>query len=269
MSGLSVTIIGQGKVGRAFEMILRNGGVSVNLLPGRTLNLAHDLSGIILLTVPDDVIASVGSKIANHLTQGTVVAHCSGVLESAVLGDARSRGCAVASFHPLQTFPTVEAAVRDLPKAVIVIEGDTVAVEALRSLGKSIAKEVLVIPPGTKALYHAAAVLASNFTVTLLAAAERVAKAAGIPSLDAFMPLIEATVANVRTLGPAQALTGPISRGDSGTVAKHLEALSSHQPHVVALYLELARLTVDLAEKGGKISEQVAQRLERELERKD
>ncbi len=106
-----------------------------------------------------------------------------------------------------------------------------------------------------KALYHAAAVISSNSLVTIEALAERLFREAGVEDPLAVMaPLIEGTVDNLIELGPAAALTGPVTRGDAGTIRRNLEALASHARDTVPVYVALARASLDLAERAGRLA---------------
>ena len=210
---------------------------------------------LVLLTVPDDAIGPLCRRLADAgaFRKGAIVAHCSGALGSDVLAPARDCGCHVGSMHPLQTFPTVEAALGKLPGSYFFIEGDPPVARTLSRLAVAVGGIPIRIAPQAKTLYHAAACVASNYLVTLMDAALQVGSAAGIAPaklLRALEPLVRATVDNVFALGPARALTGPIARGDAQTVRRHQKALRRANPRLAALYAILARWTEDLAKRG-------------------
>lgn len=213
--------------------------------------------GLVLLTVPDDAIEGLCAELAGRdaFAPGSVVAHCSGALDSGVLAAGRDRcGCRVGSMHPLQTFPNVTAAVERLPGSWFFCEGDDEAVAELTALVEAIGGRAGRIAPGAKALYHAAAATACNSLTAVLDAAVAMAEAAGIDrgtALQALGPLVRATVENVLATGPRAALTGPVARGDTATVARHLDALAASAPELLELYRVLARRTVDLAGRKG------------------
>jgi len=285
-----ISIIGPGKVGTALGVLCARAGWNVIAVGGgrpgsapaaaaaigsatRACSAAEaaGAAAVVLLTVPDDRIATVCHELAaaGAFHAGAVVAHCCGAMGSDVLAEARACGADVGSFHPLQTFPTVEAAVARLPGSSCFIEGDDRAWAALASLAAAIGATAMRIRPEAKALYHAAAATACNFLVTLLdCAATMLAQALGDDApanrdqaLAALGPLVEATLSNVLQLGPERALTGPIARGDVETVRRHLAAVGQQDAQLAALYRTLGALTVDLAARKGSLSAEVAERL--------
>jgi predicted short-subunit dehydrogenase-like oxidoreductase (DUF2520 family) len=221
----------------------------------------------VLLTVPDDAIEASCRELvsARAFARGSLVAHCSGALSSECLAPARRElGCHVASFHPLQSFPTIEAALASLPGSYCFDEGDEVALAALEDLGTAIGAHCVRIDTEHKALYHAAAVMACNYLTGLLDAALSLAASARIErrtAWQALAPLVRATVENVSELGTGAALTGPIARGDLETVATHLAALDRSAPELSDLYRALGSWTVGLARRQGSIEEGVARAL--------
>jgi predicted short-subunit dehydrogenase-like oxidoreductase (DUF2520 family) len=224
---------------------------------------------LVLLTVSDDAVASVCEELAESFAPDAVVAHCSGALGSDVLVSARRRGCAVGSMHPLQTFPTVAAAIAALRGAYCFIEGDPPAVAALECLAKDIGAQAVPIASAAKPLYHAAAVVACNYLTALLDAAGALCARAGIKpptARAALAPLVRATLENVLAAGPEAALTGPIARGDVATVRRHLEALAGGEAELEELYRAMGRWTVALARRKGTIDAAQAQALRRALD---
>ncbi len=225
---------------------------------------AAGAADIVLLTVPDDAIAALCSELAEAkaFRGGAVVAHCSGALTSDILAPARQCGCKVASMHPMQTFPTAEAAVEKLPGAYFFIEGDDKAAAAMENLARDIGGRPTRIARESKVLYHAAAVMACNYLTALLDAALTTAEKAGIPragAIEAFEPLIRATVDNVLAAGPEKALTGPIARGDIETVRRHLQAIDELE--LKRLYRAAGEWTAGLARRKGTIDDATAEAL--------
>ena len=279
-----ISIIGPGKVGTALGVLARRAGLRVAAIAGRSAagaaQAAKALGGakacspaeaaatapLVLLTVPDDAIAGVCADLAakKAFRREAVVAHCSGALASGVLAPAReSCGCRVGSMHPLQTFPTPEAAVDRLPGAYFFIEGDAQAAEVLEALATAIGGRCVRIAPEAKSLYHAAAVMACNYLAALLDGAAALAERAGIErrtELSAIEPLVRATIDNVFTLGPAGALTGPIERGDVETLRRHISAMRGCDENLRVAFAAMGKLTVDLALKKGSISAATAQK---------
>jgi predicted short-subunit dehydrogenase-like oxidoreductase (DUF2520 family) len=142
----------------------------------------------------------------------------------------------VLSLHPLQTCPTVEAALERMTGAGFAV---TAADEAGYALGERLALDAggrpFRLADDVKPLYHAAAVFASNYLVTVTALAHELERASGVDDPEAILaPLQSATLANVERVGPAEALTGPAVRGDAGTVERNLEALAKHRAEAVA-----------------------------------
>jgi predicted short-subunit dehydrogenase-like oxidoreductase (DUF2520 family) len=202
---------------------------------------------------------------ARALARGTVVAHCSGALSSECLDPAREElGCRVASFHPLQSFPTVEAALASVPGSYCFGEGDEAALLALEELGAAIGVHCVRIDTRHKALYHAAAVMACNYLTGLMDASLTLAASARIDRVVAWRalePLIRATVENISELGTEAALTGPIARGDRRTVTNQLEVLDRNARELSDLYRALGSWTVGVALRKGSIDERTARAL--------
>ena len=219
---------------------------------------------LILLTVSDDAIEETASRLADQgaFARGAVVAHCSGALSShALLPAAMAATCPLGSMHPLQTFPTVDTALAKLPGTYFFCEGDDAAVAVLEQLARDIGGKPVRIAPEAKTLYHAAAVIACNYLVSLLDAALTIEEAAGISrstARAALGPLVRATVENALSMGPVEALTGPIARGDAGTIQRHIEALGELPAQFRILYAALGGYTVELAVRKGSIDTSTA-----------
>ncbi|MCJ7543376.1 MAG: DUF2520 domain-containing protein [Phycisphaerae bacterium] len=283
-----IAIIGPGKVGMAIGILAAKAGRTVAAVGGRdaaraaqaaaaigpgtkacTPRQAAGSAGLVLLTVSDDAVGSVCDELAGAFAEGAVVAHCSGVLDSGVLASARARGCAVGSMHPLQTFPSVGAAIDALGGAYCFIEGDSPAVKALERLAADIGAHPVPIASGAKPLYHAAAAVACNYLAALLDAASALCRQAGIDeptARRALAPLVRRTLENVLAEGPAAALTGPIARGDVATVRRHLAAMAGVEADLEKLYRALGRWTVALALRKGTIDAAKAATLRRLLD---
>jgi len=287
---LNIAIIGPGKVGTALTVLAGRAGYQVVALGARNRQRAagasRRISGhpvavspaeaaavadIVLLTVSDSAIASVCDDLAEMgaFKRSSIVAHCCGALGSHVLASAkRLCGCRIASMHPLQTFPSAQAAVDSMPGAYFFLEGDANAVTELSRFVRAIGGKAVKLPGGvkakrTKALYHASACMASNYLAALMDAAIAAAKLAGIPAgtaWPALEKLVQATLRNVSAFGPAKALTGPISRGDAETVRRHLDALAKDKA-LDHLYRALGLWTADLARRKGTIDAKTQRQL--------
>jgi predicted short-subunit dehydrogenase-like oxidoreductase (DUF2520 family) len=198
------------------------------------------------LCVPDAQIERVARRLTRRITGscgsmgGRVLLHSSGVYSSAILSIAREAGAVVASVHPLMSFPT---------RKPVPLDGVPFAVEAagrlktkLYRLVKELGGRPFAIQPEGKALYHAAAVMASPLLVSLAAAIEETARLAGLSGREAealLQPIMEATLRNYFRDGAAQSFSGPFARGDAKTVSLHLAALRAH-PLLSHIYTSLA-----------------------------
>lgn len=279
----SIAIIGAGKVGTAIGVLATRSGYRVTAVADRDRRCAEEAARrigtqvpvlpahgaasraeLVLLAVPDDAIEATCRELAaaRAFGRGALVAHCSGALSSECLSTAREElACHVASFHPLQSFPTVEVALASLPGSYCFGEGDEPALAALEALGSAIGARCVRIDTEHKPLYHAAAVMACNYLTGLMDAALGSATAARIErptTWQALEPLIRATVDNISKLGPEAALTGPIVRGDHGVVTAHLAALDRVAPELADLYRALGRWTLGLALRKGTLDEAAA-----------
>jgi predicted short-subunit dehydrogenase-like oxidoreductase (DUF2520 family) len=222
-------------------------------------------AGLILLATPDEAIGDVAADLARDDSVGGhhVVLHLSGLLDRLALQALAFTGAGLGSFHPLQSIADPATAPDLLRGAYAGLEGDERALAAGEQLAHTLGMRPVRLAPGTKPAYHAGAVVASNYTVALAAVAEQLARRAGVPAADAaslYLPLMRGTVANLE-LGPAGALTGPIRRGDEGTVRQHLAALT---PEERTIYRELGRVALRLAREAG-LDEASARAIQRAL----
>ena len=224
----------------------------------------------LFLTVSDDAIAEVCARIAKAggFRPGQAVFHCSGALASEMLAPARRKGAAVASLHPLQSFPAPAEALRRMKGAWFAFEGDARALPMARRIVKALGGNLFRLKAADKALYHAAACVLSNYLVALADAGGAMLSAAGLSRRDAqsaALPLVRGTLENLQRLGSPRALTGPISRGDAETVGRHLAALSRLPPEFAELYRCLGQYTICVALRKGSLSAAAAARLRRRL----
>lgn len=257
--------VGAGKVGQTFGRYLSQNGHQVVGYYSKTYAHAEDAaiavcgkaydslealskdSEIIALTVTDQMIEAVSRELCLLDTTGKVrfVIHMSGALSTRIL--ERCDGIYYASIHPMQSFAKIEEALAQMPCTVFGIEGDEKAIAVFESLFKALGNEVIKLTEAQKVNYHLAAVIVSNYMVTLMHFGLSQMKAIGIEestSIKALLPLIKGTLANIETFGPEKALTGPIARGDYKTVKAHLHAMD-HEAE--ALYKHLGRATLEMA----------------------
>jgi predicted short-subunit dehydrogenase-like oxidoreductase (DUF2520 family) len=235
-----VGVIGPGRVGTALARALRAAGVDVEGPLGRG-ELPRGCDAI-LLTVPDSEIAAAAEAVT---AAAPFVGHTSGATPLSVLIHT---GVPAFGLHPLQTFAHGDARLEGAGAAVAGTTPE--ALELATSLAERLGMRPFEIDDHGRAAYHAAASVASNFLVTLQAAAEAIATGAGLSRDDAralLAPLVRQTAENVAALGPEAALTGPIARGDEATVAAQRAAVEESAPELLELFDELVRRTRALA----------------------
>jgi len=271
-------IIGAGKVGTAIGHILQKKGFNIVAVASRsqesldraqefiygykTQNVveAAKLADAILITTNDDQVEPVCRKIAQYggFDSEDIVFHVSGALSTDVLNTARAFGAKGGSVHPLQSFATVEGAVCHLPGSVFGITAEEEILPLAREIVEALGGSAVVVKDENKALYHAAACVASNYFVSLIHFAQSIYGDLGVSkeiALKALLPLIKGTLANIESQGTAAALTGPIARGDMGPIKKHLTAFDGKIPEKKKLYCELGKYTTLVALEKGTISE--------------
>jgi predicted short-subunit dehydrogenase-like oxidoreductase (DUF2520 family) len=225
-----------------------------------------DEAELIILSVPDDAVANLATEL--RLYGGQALIHTSGVLGAEVLEPARAAGTQIGAFHPLVAFADTERAIDSLRGATVAVEGDDQLASLLAGMAEAIGATAVRLAPGSKAAYHAAAVLAAGGFVALLDAIAELGSAAGLDeagSLAVYGGLIEQTLGNARALGIQRALTGPMTRGDVGTLARHLEALARLAPDVLPLYRAAAEREITLAESRGSLAPEGAESMRRLL----
>jgi predicted short-subunit dehydrogenase-like oxidoreductase (DUF2520 family) len=280
-----IGIVGAGAVGTALGVALVRGGWPVHAVssrdPARRERFRQLVEGsrgfaeaaalveeveLIVVAVPDDAIASVAAGL--RMYSGQAMVHTSGLLGAEVLVPAMAAGTQIGSFHPLVAFADVERAVEALHGATVAIEGDDQLAALLGRMAEAIGAVPVRLAPGAKAAYHAAAVLAAGGFVALLDAIAELGRVAGLDeagSLAIYGRLIEQTLGNARALGIRAALTGPMTRGDVGTLEAHLVAMREHAPAAVDLYVAAAEREIALAEARGAVTPEAAQSLRSSL----
>ncbi|NLM51334.1 MAG: DUF2520 domain-containing protein [Firmicutes bacterium] len=273
---MRIVIVGAGNVGTALAILLQRAGHEIVGLTCRTKASAKAAAAhvqvpygtdpleftphaeLVFITTPDRSIAEVCGKIAGKkgFAPGTVVAHTSGAHNSQILNPVIPLGAFPLSFHPLQTFAHPLAGAENLPGSYITVEGHKQALGVGRQLVKDLQCKLLEISTESKPLYHCAAAIACNYFTAVIDAALQVMEASGIKrqeALPALYPLIAGTLQNIRKTGTTGALTGPVARGDVGTVETHLAALAAKIPHLLPLYATLGEVAVDIAARKGTL----------------
>jgi predicted short-subunit dehydrogenase-like oxidoreductase (DUF2520 family) len=232
----SVRTIGRGRAGSSLVRALVAAGWTDAGSLGRGDDVAGAAGGdvdLLVIATPDAAVRDVAAAVAS--VPLCVVAHLAGSLGLDVLtGEGHVRAAAV---HPLRAIPTPDT---PLAGAWFAVAGDRLAHDVVAAVGG----RAIDVADGDRVAYHAAAVIASNHLVALLGQVERVAATAGVP-LDAFVDLVRGTVDNVERLGPRDALTGPVARGDWDTVARHLAALDPAEREAYTALAHAAARLVD------------------------
>jgi predicted short-subunit dehydrogenase-like oxidoreductase (DUF2520 family) len=280
----TLAVVGAGKVGETLARLLFVRGYTIATVYSRTYSHAAALAqkvdarpvefpgdvrgDLTLLTVPDDAIAATAAALAGF--SGRAVAHTSGARDATALASLAQQGVLVGSLHPAYPFTDVDAAIAGLPGAAFGIEAhDEPLLGWLREVVAALDGQAMLIPPDGKVLYHAAMVLASNYTVTLYAIAEALLTGLGVDKHaadQALNMLLAGTVENLRVQGIPDALPGPLVRSDVGTIAAHLGALRAVDDQLVEVYRLLGRLTYPLLRARGIAPEAVEQVFEQDVE---
>ena len=268
----TLNLVGAGHVGRALGRLFAAGGAfTVQDVLTRTAASAREAVDFIgagqacttlaqmrparvwMLAVGDDAIVPACEALAARgQLAGAVVFHCSGAKASGELQAARAAGAHVASVHPVRSFADPQAVAADFAGTFCGIEGDQEALALLEPAFAAIGARLVRIDPAAKTVYHAAAVFASNYLVTVVDAALRAYEAAGVPASVArelAQPLATEALANVFRLGPEAALSGPVARGDFATVARQQEAVTRWDAATGRLYEALVPPTAELARR--------------------
>ncbi len=273
-----IGIVGAGAVGTALGVALSRAGWPIEAVASRDQSRRErfrqlvggarafaevtpllDEVELIILSVPDDAIEPLASTI--RLYSGQALIHTSGALGAEVLRPAMAAGTQIGSFHPLVAFADTERAVAALHGATVAVEGDNQLVALLARMAEAVGAQAVRLAPGTKPAYHAAAVLAAGGFIALLDAISELGRVAGLDEQSAlaiYGPLIEQTLGNARTLGIRDALTGPMTRGDIGTLEAHLAELRKHAPDALPLYRAAAEREIALAQDRGALTPELA-----------
>jgi predicted short-subunit dehydrogenase-like oxidoreductase (DUF2520 family) len=269
-----VFIIGAGVVGTTLAAKLTRAGVPVAGLHGRQTDLselASALSGVlgssgeypeaitqaeaVIISVRDSRIAEVTKKLVSEkrLRPNQVLLHTSGNRSSTeMLGAARSHVKGIGTLHPLIAVTEAPGTLENLRGATFGIEGDEAATRVATRLVKAMGGRPLPLTAEKMPLYHAAAVMASNYVVALADLARSMLVSAGVPEKDALpalLPLMTSAVRNLVEVGLPSAMTGPVVRGDVDSVERHIGALEAQSPETLDLYRRLGREVLRIARK--------------------
>lgn len=274
-----VFILGAGQVGVGLFRAFRAAHVEVVGLHSRRPSPVATSSGhlpssigdanTIIVAVRDnqiddafaELVDAISTSGKRRLASGTVILYTSGGAEPELQSRLGDLGLSGGTFHPLVPFANPERAPELLRKGWIGIDGDDPARATSRRLAGQIGARTLEIPPGMKSIYHAAAVISSNFPVVLEAVASNLMISLGIPehsAQQAVHSLMEAAISNTADKDPESVLTGPVIRGDAETVHRHLQALR-YNPEARALYRRLSFAALEIANRRGTDPEQLAE----------
>ena len=264
----TIAIIGPGRAGSALGRALHMAGYTIAAIGGRNPDnvrkladelgaracqspaTTFELADLTILAVPDDVILPLASDMVESLCSaaGKAAVHLSGAQDRGALAALAGASLRTGVFHPLQTFRRGPEAVGNVAGTYFGIDADAPLRDQLTQLARDLGGHAFDLTGVDRALYHAAAVFAANYPITLLAEAIALATAAGLDGETAgpgMTALLAGAVNNLRDPHPADAITGPASRGDEGTIARHLEALKG-DPELQRLYQLLAERTKQL-----------------------
>ncbi|MFC1650890.1 Rossmann-like and DUF2520 domain-containing protein [Candidatus Latescibacterota bacterium] len=225
-------------------------------------------AGFLILAVPDDKIrcAAADTVSAGIITEDTVVAHLSGVLGAEVLEKAGSAGASVMAFHPAQTFTLSSNPATVFKNICFDMEGDDTACVLGERVAADLGAVSIQLDPEHRILSHLAMTAASNYTVSLMHMAEDIMASAGIPKDKAekmLHPLFSATANNISSIGTANSLTGPVSRGDSDVLKKHFKALENLDKNYRELFSKLAGIALKITVDRGDMSPKKAKEIKR------
>jgi predicted short-subunit dehydrogenase-like oxidoreductase (DUF2520 family) len=266
-----VAVIGPGRVGTALALALPapayevvavsgRGGADIErftrlvpearVLPAVEASRAADL---VLVCVPDDALTDMVRQVASEdgVVEGSRWVHTSGGHGVDVLRPAALAGASVAACHPAQTFPDPETGARALPGTSWAVTAGPADLGWARVLVTDLRGSPVTLKEGSRTLYHAGLAVGSNATASVVTLARDLLLGAGVRDPNAFLgPLVTTSVANAAERGAA-ALTGPVRRGDAGTVERHLAELEAVLPEAVEPYVALARLALQHARRAG------------------
>ncbi len=273
-----ISIIGCGKVGTALAVFLSKAGYKIAGLSSKTIDSARKtaknsgsgtifnnpedaakMGDIIFITTPDNIIEKICSNITkkNILKKKTIIFHCSGALSSKILISAIKKDLYTGSIHPLQSFAPYKKNQKSPFKGInISIEGGKEAREKGKEIVNNLEAFFFTIPTKAKILYHTAAVVASNYLVTLENFALHLLYKAGLSENRAYEilePLIYGTLNNIKNRGIKNSLTGPIAREDIQIVSSHIKDINKYCPEFSPLYKLLGKHTLEIAQAKKKM----------------
>ena len=272
---LSVSVIGPGALGQAIiDLVLRHPGFNLRSVWGRTKSANYftessdhkvktnllfpskdsDLGRLIIISVPDNQIKTVAQQLseAGISWKNRYVIHLSGSLDSSILEPLATKGAHIGSLHPLQTFTRGDTADR-FDDIWFTMQGNDAIISILDKLIAPCSGQRKILSSSQKSAMHLAAVFASNYLVALMDVVENITKDSDISDgLKMLEPIVQQTVHNINSKGSKKSLSGPVARGDTSTIEKHLEQLEKN-PRYLKLYCQLGLLASDIAKESGQL----------------
>jgi predicted short-subunit dehydrogenase-like oxidoreductase (DUF2520 family) len=267
----SLNIIGCGNVGKVLGRLFHEAGIfEIRGILNRSRSSAEGAAAFIgagcalsgydemsaadlyLIASSDDAIAGSAEALAASglAIKGRVVFHVSGALPGSILAPVQALGGEVASVHPVKSFANPAESVQSFEGTWCGVEGDAAAAAELTEAFTAIGARPFPVDSRYKAIYHAGSVFVCNYLASLMEVGLRAYEKGGLPretALQVMEPLVRGTLDNVFAMGPAQALTGPIARGDAAVVGRQLEALEEWDHEVADIYKGLGRVALSLA----------------------
>lgn len=281
-----VSFLGCGRVGRTIARVLKDAGYEIGMIVTQSDKNTREavdfigagihasdlvsaaLSGTIhFIATNDDAIDEIVQMLDTEISaslENHYFFHFSGSVTSESLAPLRKKGAAVGTIHPLQVFADPLKALETLPGIYYAIEGEDKAMELAVQIVDRLQGKLLLIPTGRKVLYHAAGVFAANYLTVLVNIVVGIMEEIGESPEDAyqaFLPLMVGALQNIEEFGVAGALTGPVVRGDSRTIQRHIKALDDLKPEWVTVYKVLGQEAVEIAARHGSITPDEAKRL--------
>lgn len=269
----SISFIGAGRLGTTLAIAWHRAGMPVTMIASRNPESARKAAAglegcaavtpeqavqadLVFLTVPDDDIGPLAASLPWR--KGQYVVHCSGATEVSVLDAAAQAGAITGGYHPMQIFSDPQRTLALLPGATAGIEGPPALEQILRRLAEKLGMVPMLLPPGSRALYHGGSLFVGTFLLSMLNEAARAWSAFGISeeqTLRALLPVARGTLETAAVKGVAASLAGPISRGDIKVVQRHLRALEQLSEEQVSFYRQLAARQLQLARRNGKLQQ--------------
>ncbi len=269
---MKILIIGAGRIGSSFGYLLYKKGFKItgiynkhyssackaskligSGIPLKKKDLRNKIeeADLIVITTPDDKIAKIVELVSQYKHKSLTLIHMSGLYSSDILKH-KNNDLAVFSLHPLQSVPDFEEGIQLLPEAVFTLEGCKKGKKIARIIINKLNLKYTTIEKKYKPLYHAAAVIASNYLVTLINSSYQLLEKAGLSETEfkkGLLNLTKGTLNNLEKKKPEDALTGPIARGDRKTIEIHLQALEEYKPQLLDLYKTMGKYTAKMIDK--------------------